>query len=244
MIAIYILGFVSLLLFALVLFLILKKERKEIPKNTLTLEISETFRKTIEGLIGEEVRRNLLLLRGEIEREQKKITDEYKRVFEELSKELRQQKDEVKNQTLIFSQKLKEKINEIEKITQETQNKILAKAKERGEQLNKNLEQIFAQSQNQFLKEMERKSEVLAKNLEGGFSEILKKFQEELKKEMERSKIEIENYKKEKIKEINKKFYSVLSEITKEVLGKTIDLTIHERLVMTALEKAKKKLSF
>lgn len=51
----------------------------------------------------------------------------------------------------------------------------------------------------------------------------------------------IDDHKKEKIKEIDKKIYQIIGEVAKKTLGETIDLSTHERLVKEALEKAKKE---
>lgn len=51
----------------------------------------------------------------------------------------------------------------------------------------------------------------------------------------------IEEHKKEKLKELDKKIYQMIGEVAKKTLGETIDFSTHEKLVREALEKAKEE---
>jgi hypothetical protein len=54
-------------------------------------------------------------------------------------------------------------------------------------------------------------------------------------------KIEMENYRKEKMQKIDREVYKLLEEISKIVLGKAINLSDHEDLIEKSIEKAKKE---
>jgi len=52
------------------------------------------------------------------------------------------------------------------------------------------------------------------------------------------------DYQELKIKEIDTKIYQLIAEVAKKTLGRSIDISAHEELVMEALEKAKKEKMF
>jgi F0F1-type ATP synthase membrane subunit b/b' len=100
--------------------------------------------------------------------------------------------------------------------------------------------------------EIEKESRQILQVLLKETKEKIKKLEEEIgiiSQETRKSFIEkrneieilLENYKKEKIKEIDERIFQLLVDITKKVLGKAIDLSTHEELVIKALEKAKKE---
>lgn len=62
-----------------------------------------------------------------------------------------------------------------------------------------------------------------------------------LSKMLEDSKIEIENYKKNAMEDVNKKIFNIVADTVKKSIGKTLTKQEHEKLVMQALEEAKKK---
>lgn len=211
------------------------------PRATLSLEISETFKKIFENLVAEEIRRNLLIMRGEIAKEQKRIIEEYWNFFNQLKEDLQKQRKEIESWSQIISQKFKEGILEIRKAREEIQTKIAEEEKMKIEEFSKSLEKIFIEKQNKLLKEEKEKFKNFAQKIERGTEEILRDFKMNLEKEMEKAKREIELFREEKIREIDRKFYALFNKVTKEILRKSIDLSTHENLVMEALEKAKKE---
>ena len=52
---------------------------------------------------------------------------------------------------------------------------------------------------------------------------------------------EIENYKAEELKKIDDKIYSLLEKVSKFTLGRAINLSEHENLIIKALDRAKKE---
>lgn len=54
-------------------------------------------------------------------------------------------------------------------------------------------------------------------------------------------KQELEEYKKERLKEIDENIYELLLSVSKETIGKTLSLEDHQELIIKALEDAKKE---
>lgn len=71
--------------------------------------------------------------------------------------------------------------------------------------------------------------------------EVRKSAQEQIKQEMAQNETMIKLYRDEKLKEIDNKIYQILSAVAKKTMAKGIDLSSHEKLVLEALEKAKKE---
>jgi len=63
----------------------------------------------------------------------------------------------------------------------------------------------------------------------------------QMAKELIASQERIKAYREAKIKELDDTLYQVLSQVAKKTIGRAIDLSSHEKLVMEALEKAKKE---
>ena len=59
--------------------------------------------------------------------------------------------------------------------------------------------------------------------------------------ELQKTKIELENYKKSQVAKIDEMVANTVIKIAREVIGKTITPQEHEKLIMQALEQAKKE---
>ena len=88
----------------------------------------------------------------------------------------------------------------------------------------------------QAVKEIDDFKNILLRETLGSQKAIEEKFSESYKE----AETELQTYKKDQMASIDKKVTSVLSDVAKQVLGKTIRLDEHEELVLNALEKAKK----
>ena len=67
---------------------------------------------------------------------------------------------------------------------------------------------------------------------------------EEVTKEYEGIKKELEEYKKNKLSYIDENIYDIISQVTKEILGKSLSVAEHEDIVIRLLEEAKRKSKF
>ncbi len=94
------------------------------------------------------------------------------------------------------------------------------------------------------MEEVERKSEALLTETNQKFQEIYKPLEDAIKNKTDKIEKEIQDYKKEKIIETDQKIYQIIKNVTQEVVGKTIDPSTHEKLVIDSLERAKREKFF
>jgi F0F1-type ATP synthase membrane subunit b/b' len=94
-------------------------------------------------------------------------------------------------------------------------------------------------------KEIEVDATEEIKNFRESMQKLTTSSEDEIRKKIdtdyESLKVEMENYKKEKLQKIDREIYGLLEEISKLVLGKAINLSDHEDLIERSIEKAKKE---
>jgi len=213
---------------SLELFWLLKKERKKFPppKNPPSVElflwISENFKKQLEELIAREIQRNFEEFKNAFQKTSEEIIKDYKNQFTDGNQEIQKVLSE-------FSRQIIKKTSNLGKFTLEAQNKISEEARNKILELNQLAEKEFIKIQETNLKVSTQLSQSL---------------RETLSEKIQETEKEIENYKKEKLKEVDQKIYQILGEVAKKTIGKTIDLSTHEELVIEALEKAKREKIF
>lgn len=194
------------------------KEKIENFKNQIILNASESFQKELEYLIKQELQKNL----AEIKKRNLEVLE---KLFKELDfsmREISQSTIEIKNQ-----------------ITKEAQKNISTLNIE----FNKEIASISAAKQTAekvIIEEAKKRLMELSGNISGEISKTYKSAEETLSQMIKNAQKEIENYKWEKMQEIDKKIYKVLIEISKNIIGKTIDFSTHEDLIIQALNQAKK----
>lgn len=126
---------------------------------------------------------------------------------------------------------------EIQNITKDSlknyQDSLLENLKALQEDTKITKEKIFQESS----KEISELGKMVPQQLISLRQEIVATTQDKLKE----AEKEIETYKSENLKSIDEGIYQILTEIAKKTLGKIIDTSTHEELVIQALEKAKKE---
>jgi len=94
-------------------------------------------------------------------------------------------------------------------------------------------------------KDIEEHTMTEVENFKESMQKLTALSQEEVRKKIDAdyivSKREVENYKQEELKKIDSAIYELLEKISKFVLGKALNLSEHEDLIQTALEKGKKE---
>jgi F0F1-type ATP synthase membrane subunit b/b' len=94
-------------------------------------------------------------------------------------------------------------------------------------------------------KDIEANTEEEVKNFKESMQKLTTSSQDEISKKIntdyEALKIEIENYKKEKLQKVDREIYELLEEISKLVLGKALNLSEQEDLIEKSIAKAKKE---
>jgi len=204
---------------------LIKKEKetpsqKTIPQNELFLTISEEFKVALKELIKKELQKNL----REFEEILKKTSEE---IIKDYHKQFSKGEGEVENLLKRFSQEIEKEISNLARFNIEIQKKITNEMKNEIVKLNHSLE-----------KEITKIQEINLKTSTQTWNSI----KENLNQKIKEAEKEIENYKKERLAEIERNIYQLLGKVAKNTLGKAIDLSTHEKLVMEALEKAKKEI--
>lgn len=106
-----------------------------------------------------------------------------------------------------------------------------------GEEIQKIASEIAVEFKNEAMVELARFKKELEEKIvivEGAAEKVLAEEYDEIKAEIER-------YKASKIAQIDFTAREVLTDVTKKVLGKSIDLRAHEDLVIKSLEDAKRQ---
>lgn len=230
--------------FVLLVFLILKRKVKRgegkienLLKNTFFFRMTEAFQEGLEKIIKEEMEKIMAKTEEEIKKATEKFIEDYKKtclgIYQGIDISGAKFVSEIEKEKEKFSKK----VEEIGKSSLKAQEEILNFAKS---EISK-LREKSLQSQNLFSSKIKEKIEESSKTLSKEFSQILKSIAEDLKREVAKAEKEIENYKNERLKEVDERIYKMLGEVAKKTIGKAIDLSTHEELVMEALRKAKKE---
>jgi membrane-associated HD superfamily phosphohydrolase len=235
---IYFLAFFSgLLILLLLLKFSLTQKGKE---KELTFKISESFKNALEDMVRKETKKTLFEIQKKIleeflQQEREQITA----IYQKASEIIEQQKKQISD----FYQKIEEKRENLETaMKKETEDFIYSILKEKDFVSKKMLEinETLEKEGEAILKEMRIKSENLSEEFSRKISQIFNLLFEDLKTKISEKENEIEEYKKRKLEEIDREIYRIIIEVAKKTLGKVIDITDHEKLVIEALEKAKK----
>lgn len=156
------------------------------------------------------------------------ISQEIKKTISEINKKMVEELSEVyQREVSNFSQRAERKMVDFEETTKREVSKIT---------------NISSQIQDLILKEIKRKSEELTKGLEEKLSNTYKVAFKDLDQKIFQIEKSIQEYKEERLKEMDRKIYQLVGEVSKKIIGKTIDLSTHEELVFQILEKAKKEI--
>lgn len=212
------------LLLFLILFFVSRKEtpQSKIFHDTLFLEVSDSFKKEAEAALKSEIETAAKELREALKASSFELISNYQREIEKLTREISLLSPEFKSTLtkkldsaiINLFENIKKSLLEIEKMNRQTSRLLLGASKQKIEALEKEIREIF---------------QALKINL-------VKK-----QTEIENS---LENYKNERLKEIEEEIFQILNEVAIKILGKAIDLSTHEELVIKSLEKAKKEKLF
>jgi membrane-associated HD superfamily phosphohydrolase len=91
------------------------------------------------------------------------------------------------------------------------------------------------------IKQAEKVTEQLAQSLDQKIDQVYQAATKSISQKIDQTEKNIDNYKKEKLNEIDQKIFQMIEDVAKKTIGKSIDLSLHEELVIQALEKAKKE---
>lgn len=139
-------------------------------------------------------------------------------------------------------EEIKKNIGNLKNDFQKTSEEIIKNYQGQFENGNQEIQKVISELSRQATEEAKKASGALSKELAQKFSEIFQSTEKTLNNKVAETEKEIEGYKKERFEEIDRKIYQLLGEVAKKTIGKTIDLSDHEKLVIEALEKAKKEI--
>jgi len=108
-------------------------------------------------------------------------------------------------------------------------------------ELNKELEMHSLELKKRLLEESTKRIDEIASSVPADLAEMRKEIDMKLEEKLASVDHEIASYREQKMKAVETKIYQMLSEIAKKTLGRSIDTSSHEELVMQALQKAKKE---
>lgn len=212
--------FFSLIINLIFIFHLRKKERslelKSFPSDAIFLKFSEDLKKEIESLVKIQVERFYREL----------LTS----IFPEMRSSILLNSEKFAKQLDFLTEEAKKEVLKSKELIQSVYQDLLSENK-------KNLEKI-SQS---FLSETKEKIKSISEKLEKESLKTLTETKQNFEKKLIDLERDLEKIKKEKLEEIEKNIYKILSDVAKKTLGKAIDLTTHEELVMEALKKAKKE---
>ncbi|MCX6759692.1 MAG: hypothetical protein NT012_03985 [Candidatus Nealsonbacteria bacterium] len=158
---------------------------------------------------------------------EKIINQEMKRAISEINQKVTNEAMEsYKKQMATFSQEAENKMAGWDEITKK---EILK------------FSNTCSRAEDLILQEAKSKTNELSKGLDEKIDRICQLATESINQKIAKTEKNIEDYKKEKLKEIDQKIYQMIGEIAKKIIGRAIDLSTHEKLVIETLQKAKKE---
>mgnify|MGYP007094572576 CR=1 FL=1 len=170
------------------------------------------------------------------------LEDELKKITEEITQSLKnfikESTIEYKKEIALLPGKIEEELSKTTMFSRELQSKLHKKAEEEIVELTN----VFLELKNTLVSQAQSMTEKLIERLSKEAFKIYLQVLYPLKGKTKKVERKLENYKKKKLEEIDQKIYKIVEETSKEILGKTIDLSTHEDLVIESLEKAKEKI--
>jgi len=132
-------------------------------------------------------------------------------------------------------------LSESKKIIQNATKDIVDAYQKQFSILSREVEASGRFAHNQFLEATKKRTDALSAGIQGELSTMRQEIEEKLLAGVQEAQAGAKVYQEQKLKELDAKIYQILGEVAKKTLGRAIDLSTHEELVMEALEKAKKE---
>jgi len=136
---------------------------------------------------------------------------------------------------------LEQNQSETKQIIQSATEDIVSAYQKQFSALSKDIEETGLSAHREILDATKQKINDLAESIQNEVTQVREVAQAQVSQEFTTSQEKIKAYEAQKIKELDTKVYQVLSAVAKKTLGRAIDLSTHEELVLEALERAKKE---
>jgi len=111
-----------------------------------------------------------------------------------------------------------------------------------GGELAKFYKEIISKEKIEIKKEAISNIEEFKDTMEKETIESQKEIEEKLKQSYEEVEKELADYKREKVSALNEKIFQVLADITEKIVGKSVDQTEHEKIILETLRDEIRKL--
>lgn len=217
-----VLGTIIIVFFILIFVIYFFRPAKEEQERYVFLKTAKKFEKQLEKLMEEELKKTVAALNQNIQTFTNQLTEFY-------SKEMS-----------FFPIKMEEQFSQLNKMGKMIQDKLLKETENKIAEF----DNTYLKGQDLLFQEIKNKTEELSKNITEEIHWLYQASLEPLSEKIVQAEKNIDNYKKEKTEEIDQKIYQIIKQVAKRTIGKTIDLSLHEELVVEALEKAKKEKFF
>ena len=190
-------------------------------RQTITQKTNEILAKTIN--LAQE------LVRSSVNQSQKnlKISDTFKLEMEGMMK---QGVDQI--------------ISETKQMLQVESQNILSGYQNKFSSLNQEVAITAQEAKDEIIKEAQIRIGEIGSSIESGLSEIPRLIEGKVEEQIAKNEKELAVYKEQKFKEIDTKIYQLIGQIAKKTIGRSIDISTQEQLVVDALEKARKEKMF
>lgn len=136
---------------------------------------------------------------------------------------------------------LEQNQSDTKKMLQSATEDIISAYQEQFSSLSKDIEEAGLAAHRELLDSTKQKIAELAAGIQNEISAVRESAQAQVNQELADSQEKIRAYEAQKIKDLDTKVYQILSQVAKKTIGRAIDLSTHEELVMEALERAKKE---
>jgi len=234
------------------------ENREMFLKNSLILKTSEIFQKELEGLIKKEMEKNVAEIREKNIKILKAMVSDYKNKFENSGKEiesavtaayrdLASESEKIKNHIGLFVEQTQKEMTQVYKTGLEARNQLSKEAQgyisEMVGEAKKTVSIISKSNEdarNLLMDQVRKSANEMGQNASKEISLIYRSVEEMLKNRIIESEKQIEDYKNEKLRELDENIYKIINEVAKNTIGKTIDLSTHEELVTKSLRQAKR----
>lgn len=190
-------------------------------RQTITQKTNEILAKTIS--LAQE------LVRSSVGQSQKnlKISDTFKLEMEGMMK---QGVDQI--------------ISESKQMLQIQSKNILSVYQNKFSSLNQEVAMAAQEARDQIIKEAQIRISEIGSSVEANLAEIPRLVGDKVEEQVAKNEKEFEEYKQQRFKEIDAKIYQLIGQIAKKTIGRSIDISTHEQLVIDALERARKEKIF
>lgn len=140
-----------------------------------------------------------------------------------------------------MSENLEQNISESKRTIQTTTAQIIDSYRNQFLTMSKEIEASGLQAHKELLDSAKLQIDQFATGVQKEIAQIRQGVEVKVSQKLIDAEMDIKQYKEKKRSEIDSKIYLMLGEIAHKTIGKSIDFSTHEELVMDALEKAKKE---